>query len=65
MGNNGNRYKNTSCTIERVYPRDSGILRCKGDGIDVFKRFYTSVALSTPSGEEENKTLNVCKLAMQ
>ncbi|ODN03968.1 Tyrosine-protein kinase-like otk [Orchesella cincta] len=40
-GNNGKRSSNGSCVAEKLYPRDFGLVRCKGDGIDVFSYVYT------------------------
>ncbi|CAL8106904.1 unnamed protein product [Orchesella dallaii] len=42
-GNNGTPFKNGSCSYEKIYERDSGMVRCKGDGIDVVRPFYTDL----------------------
>ncbi|CAL8110112.1 unnamed protein product [Orchesella dallaii] len=40
-GSNGKRSSNGSCVTEKIYPRDYGLVRCKGDGIDVITYVYT------------------------
>ncbi|CAG7728866.1 unnamed protein product [Allacma fusca] len=50
-GNNGIKFKNSSCTVDRVYYRDSGVFRCKGDGIDVVRHFFSGYGRA-----EENET---------